>query len=171
MGAHRRLGAGSPVRLLGGHCRDIVGHVLAQLPLFVPDDVETLADALDTAAHGSGQVIVLRAGEHTVGARRGEVAAHGVLGARVGHTVLHLRGSHFARRRPVAHHGARDAGVDDGCALIQIVGEKGASLKGQLVLEGGTRGSVRGLLLQDAGDCCVRMEGDARWTFRDCHFV
>lgn len=162
MGSHARLGAESPLRALGGHCRDVVGHILGHLPIVVPDDVEALADALDIARHASGAdaLLILRAGEHTVGARRGEVAAHGVPGARVGHTVLRVAGWRGARDEP---SGAR--------RRVVISGEPGARLKGQLVLGGGTCGVLRGLTLQDAGDCCVRMEGDAAWDFVDCQLM
>lgn len=183
MGSHARLGAGSPLRVLGGNCRDVIGHILAQIPIAVPDDVETLADALDIARHltSSGDVtLLIRAGEHTVGARRGEVAAHGVPGARVGHTVLHVHGWRRAHRDEVAPdedgrapHPRSGIGAHGGGSTrrVVIVGEEGARLKGQLVLCAGTAGSLRNLVLQDAGDCCVRMEGDADWTFEGCQFM
>jgi hypothetical protein len=149
MALHRRLGGDSPVRLLSGNLQDVLSHVLSLMELVVPDDCETLADAIDEAVRSNASRIVLRAGEHTVGARRGEVAAHGVPGARVGHTVLRVEAK----------------------GHLEIVGETGARLKGQLVLASGTRGLLSGVRHADAGDCCVRLEGDAAWAFRDCQFV
>lgn len=40
-----------------------------------------------------------------------------------------------------------------------------------LLFEAGSRGTLVGLTLQDAGDCCAKLGGDARWAFERCTLV
>lgn len=87
MGAHPRLGALSPVQRLGGTLADVVAHVMSFVPVVVPDDADTVREALEVARQ-PGQRIVIRKGEYIVGARPGET---GAIGGQSGATILRVR--------------------------------------------------------------------------------
>uniref|UniRef100_A0A6U4U8D6 Right handed beta helix domain-containing protein n=1 Tax=Hemiselmis andersenii TaxID=464988 RepID=A0A6U4U8D6_HEMAN len=117
-------------------CEDLVFEILKHIPVLMPEHAETLGEAVDMAVCGA--TIIVQRGEHTVGARpdhNGEC----IPGHRdTAETTYVLR---------------KD---------IHLVGEKGSMLRGMLVLDT-NKGSIRGLKLQDAGDCCLKAQQGV-WT-------
>lgn len=40
-----------------------------------------------------------------------------------------------------------------------------------LIFDKGSFGTIAGVEFHDAGDCCVRVDGDACWRFKGCKLV
>mmetsp|Transcript_476 Transcript_476/g.998 ORF Transcript_476/g.998 Transcript_476/m.998 type:complete len:322 (+) Transcript_476:265-1230(+) len=134
----------SPFHVLSDSCgEDIIGEILKHIPVLMPGHAETLGEAVGMAVSG-GTVIVQR-GEHTVGARADQ-GGECIPGHRdTAETTLAI---------------SKD---------IHLVGEGGSMLRGMLVLNG-NKGSIRGLKLQDAGDCCVKAQS-GQWTIVSCFLL
>eukprot|EP00802_Teleaulax_amphioxeia_P011167 Tamp_11197.p1 GENE.Tamp_11197~~Tamp_11197.p1 ORF type:complete len:306 (-),score=55.27 Tamp_11197:551-1468(-) len=141
-GTHYRLGAESPLSMLGD--TDLLIEVLKLVPLVVPDHCETLKQAVEVAF--PGQHILIRKGEFNVAANPGEEAV--TEGGRgIGHTVLDVFKS------------------------VHLRGERGTILRGMLVFkESAVHGSVRNLTVQDAGQSCILCE-TGKWSVEDCFLM
>ena len=116
---------------------DLLREILTHVELVVPDDVPTLAAAIKIA--GTGQRIVLRRGEH--------LASSGRAAGAPGESLLKI-----------------DRAVD-----LRGEGAGATVIRGMLVLSApaAAAGRLSALRIDDAGDCCVRVEG-GRWEFAGC---
>ena len=116
---------------------DLLREILTHVELVVPDDVPTLAAAIKIA--GTGQRIVLRRGEH--------LASSGRAAGAPGESLLKI-----------------DRAVD-----LRGEGAGATVIRGMLVLSAPAvaAGRLSALRIDDAGDCCVRVEG-GRWEFTGC---
>eukprot|EP00873_Tetraselmis_striata_P033299 jgi/Tetstr1/453563/TSEL_040531.t1 len=124
---------------LNGLDAPVLEKILSEVEIVVPDVVDTLAEAIRQARHG--QRILLRTGEYLCGALERNA---GYVGQKAADTVLRISKS------------------------VRIRGEPGTIIKGMLILEEGSAGSITGVKLVDGGDCCISSAG-ATWQIESCH--
>lgn len=139
-GSHKRLGTASPFQSLES---DLLLEIGRHIPVFVPDDAETLREAVQTGLRG--QRIVLRKGEHVVGAK----ASHGEdEDVSAGATILKI------------------------LQPVHIFGEEGVVLRGMLHMGPKSYGgSITQVTIHDSGaEACVKAEG-GEWILNRCFLL
>jgi len=139
-GLHERMGESSPFRSIQS---DMLCEIVRHIPIVVPDDVRTLKDAMDLGL--PGQRILVRRGEHVVGAStRYEEDAE----VTAGPTILDIH-------QPV-----------------HIEGEAGVILRGMLrMLPTSLGGSISAVTIHDSGaEACIKAEGGT-WVLNRCFLL
>ena len=139
-GSHKRLGEASPFKYVDS---DVLLEIGRYIPVYVPDDALTLKDAVQNGLRG--QRIILRKGEHVVGAS----AAHGdEEGASAGATIL-----------KILHP-------------VHIYGGEGVILRGMLHMAPSSHGgSISQVTIHDSGaEACIKAEG-GQWILDRCFLL
>jgi hypothetical protein len=139
-GSHKRLGAASPFQHVES---DLLLEIGRHIPVFVPDDAQTLKEAVQSGLRG--QRIILRKGEHVVGASASRNEDDDVS---VGATIL-----------KILHP-------------VHIYGEEGVLLRGMLHMGPKSYGgSINQVTIHDSGaEACIKAEG-GEWTLHRCFLL